>query len=158
MLFRSVQPTDLPAFAARYRFFFNPIRYTSLGLAVCEAMLIGMPVLGLATTEMVTVVANGVCGYLATDPGRLVGPMRRLLRDPEEARRLGEGARRVARERFDIRRFVRDWEEAFAQVVGRPAGDAASASQSESIQARSAGDGIPSPALRACVRQVGGAS
>src|SRR5439155_13543320 len=81
-----VPPMDLPAFAARYRFFFNPIRYTSLGLAVCEAMLIGLPVLGLATTEMVTAVENGVCGYLATDPGRLAGPVRRLLPAPADAR------------------------------------------------------------------------
>jgi glycosyltransferase involved in cell wall biosynthesis len=122
-----VQPMQLPAFEARYRFFFNSIRYTSLGLAVCEAMQIGLPVLGLATTEMVTVVENGVSGYLATDPGRLIEPMRRLLHDPAEARLLGEAARRAARERFDIRRFARDWEGAFAEVAGRPAGAAVSA-------------------------------
>ncbi|HEY7293418.1 MAG TPA: glycosyltransferase family 1 protein, partial [Dehalococcoidia bacterium] len=29
-----IPPPKLPAFIARYRFFFNPIRYTSLGLAV----------------------------------------------------------------------------------------------------------------------------
>jgi len=40
------------------RFFFNPIRYTSLGLAVCEAMMVGMPIIGLATTEMATTVQN----------------------------------------------------------------------------------------------------
>ena len=40
---------------SHYRFFFNPIRYTSLGLAVCEAMMIGMPIIGLATTEMAAV-------------------------------------------------------------------------------------------------------
>ncbi|WP_231729844.1 glycosyltransferase family 1 protein [Pedobacter sp. Leaf176] len=33
---------QLPGFLARYRFFFNPIRYTSMGLAVCEAMMLGM--------------------------------------------------------------------------------------------------------------------
>jgi hypothetical protein len=109
----------LPAFAARYRFFFNPIRYTSLGLAVCEAMMIGMPVIGLATTEMVTVVENGVSGHLATDPQRLVDRMDELLRDPREARRLGDGARRRARERFGIERFARDWEHTFASVAGR---------------------------------------
>ncbi|MGL6158508.1 MAG: glycosyltransferase family 1 protein, partial [Ralstonia mannitolilytica] len=49
----------LPAFCARYRFFFNPIRYTSLGLAVVEAMTIGMPIVGLATTEMSTVIDSG---------------------------------------------------------------------------------------------------
>src|SRR4051812_19483405 len=50
-----VPPRDLAKFEARYRFFFNPIRYTSLGLAVIEAMMIGLPVVGLATTEMATV-------------------------------------------------------------------------------------------------------
>jgi hypothetical protein len=44
--------------------------------------------------------------------------MHRLLRDPVEARALGEGARRYARERFAIERFVRDWEQALADVTG----------------------------------------
>ncbi len=69
----------LPAFSARYRFFFNPIRYTSLGLAVCEAMLLGMPVIGLATTEMATVIENGVSGYVDTDVDALIAHMQRLL-------------------------------------------------------------------------------
>jgi hypothetical protein len=117
-----VQPMDLAAFESRYRFFFNPIRYTSLGLAVCEAMMLGMPIIGLATTEMVTVVENGVSGHLDTDPEKLVARMRELLRDPREARRLGDGARRRAVERFDVRRFARDWEAAFALVTGRGSG------------------------------------
>ena len=41
-----------------------------------------------------------------------------LLDDPAEAWRLGEGARRAARERFNIERFARDWEETFADVIG----------------------------------------
>jgi hypothetical protein len=117
-----VFPPDLPAFEARYRFFFNPTRFTSLNLAVIEAMTIGLPVVGLATTELVTVVENGVSGFIDTDPGRLVGPMRTLLADPAEARRLGENARRRALERFDIRRFARDWEETFSLVAERPPG------------------------------------
>ncbi len=110
----------LPAFQARYRFFFNPIRYTSLGLAVCEAMMVGMPIIGLATTEMVTAVTNGVSGYVETDVRRLAGRMRELLDDPAAARRLGDGARRTARERFNIDRFARDWDEAFRAAAGRP--------------------------------------
>ena len=115
-----VQPTELAAFESRYRFFFNPIRYTSLGLAVCEAMSLGLPIVGLATTEMATAVQNGVSGYVDTSLEKLIPRMRELLRDPHEARRLGEGARRYALERFDIRRFARDWETAFADVAGRP--------------------------------------
>ncbi len=108
-------------FEARYRFFFNPIRYTSLGLAVCEAMMIGMPIIGLATTEMVTAVENGVSGFVATNVENLVDCMRDLLANPAEARLLGEGARRTAEERFNIRRFIREWDEAFALVTGTPA-------------------------------------
>jgi glycosyltransferase involved in cell wall biosynthesis len=114
-----VSPPELPAFAARYRFFFNPIRYTSLGLAVLEAMTIGLPVVGLATTELVTVIENGVHGFIDTDVRRLLGPMRDLLADARLARRLGENARRRALERFGIDRFARDWEETFALVAGR---------------------------------------
>jgi hypothetical protein len=115
-----ILPMELAAFECRYRFFFNPIRYTSLGLAVCEAMMLGMPIVGLATTEMATAVQNGVSGFVDTDVVKLVEHMQRLLRSPAEARRLGEAARAYALERFDIRRFVRDWEAAFADVVGAP--------------------------------------
>lgn len=112
---------DLAAFAAPYRFFFNPIRYTSMGLAVCEAMMLGMPVVGLATTEMATAIENGVSGYVDTDLGRLIDRMRHLLEDAAEARRLGEGARRRAMERFHIGRFAREWDDALTSAAAKPA-------------------------------------
>lgn len=108
---------QLAALESRYRFFFNPIRYTSLGLAVCEAMMLGMPIVGLATTEMAATIENGVSGYIDTNVDRLIEHMRRLIDDPEEARRLGQGARRYAQKRFNIDRFVRDWNEAFSLVT-----------------------------------------
>jgi glycosyltransferase involved in cell wall biosynthesis len=108
---------DLPAFMARYRFFFNPIRYTSMGLAVIEAMMTGLPVVALATTEMATVIRDGASGYADTDIGKLIGHMRALLADRAAARALGEAARRYALERFAIGRFVADWEDALAAVT-----------------------------------------
>ncbi|QEH34772.1 D-inositol-3-phosphate glycosyltransferase [Aquisphaera giovannonii] len=115
-----VRPLELAAFEARYRFFFNPIRYTSLGLAVIEAMMVGMPIVGLATTEMATAVRDGVSGFVSTDVGRLIEGMKHLVADPAEARRLGEGARLAASERFAIRRFAGEWEGTFSDVAGRP--------------------------------------
>lgn len=109
---------DLPAFMARYRLFFNPIRWTSLGLSVVEAMTIGMPIVGLATTELVTVIKNGENGHIATDVDTLVQTMLALLGDAHEARRLGDGARRTARERFSIGRFVDDWCRVLREVAG----------------------------------------
>jgi glycosyltransferase involved in cell wall biosynthesis len=118
-----IQPPELPEFERHYRFFFNPIRYTSLGLAVCEAMMLGMPIIGLATTEMVTAVENGVSGYLDTNVANLIPVMHELLRNPAEAKRLGDGARRYALQRFNIRRFAQDWERTINDVTGstRPA-------------------------------------
>ncbi len=109
-------------FETRYRFFFfNPIRYTSLGLAVIEAMMIGLPIIGLATTEMAPTIENGVSGYVDTNVDRLIEVMQELLANPAEARRLGQGAQRYARERFNIERFSRDWDEVFRLVTGKQA-------------------------------------
>lgn len=109
---------ELPQVLAMHRFFFNPIRRTSLGLAVVEAMLAGLPVVGLATTELVTVIDSGRNGYVDTRPERLVGVMRELLRDRALARAWGEAGRRTAQERFGIGRFVDDWLRVIDRVVG----------------------------------------
>lgn len=107
---------DLAAFTARYRFFFNPIRWTSLGLAIVEAMTIGMPIVGLATTELASVIRDGENGIVDTRLDRLVGAMRELIDDPAEACRLGDAARHTALERFHIDRFVYDWNDALRAV------------------------------------------
>lgn len=108
---------ELPAFMAHHRYFFNPIRYTSLGLSIVEAMMVGIPVIGLATTELVTVIRDGDNGYIDTRVERLVEAMQYLRRDLPEARRLGQGARRVAMERFNIGRFASDWMRALKWVT-----------------------------------------
>jgi hypothetical protein len=108
---------DLPAFMAQYRFYFHPTRWTSLGLAAVEAMMIGMPVVGLATTELSTVIRNGHSGYVDTDLDRLVGAMRRLIQRPDEASALGAAAKASAEQRFSIRRFVADWSTVFREVT-----------------------------------------
>lgn len=113
----SLPMTKLPEFISQYRFFFNTIRYTSLGLAVVEAMLIGLPVLGLATTELVTIIKNGFNGFIETDPKKLIPYMQRLLKDHEYAKFLGENSRKYAQERFSINRFTSDWEKLISSQV-----------------------------------------
>jgi glycosyltransferase involved in cell wall biosynthesis len=62
------------------------------------------------------VIENDVSGFIDTDVNALIEKMKFLLREPQEARRLGEGARRTMVDRYHIDRFARDWEEAFAFV------------------------------------------
>ncbi|WP_419701570.1 glycosyltransferase [Mucilaginibacter sp. NFX135] len=110
---------QLPEFISQYRFFFNPIRYTSLGLAVCEAMMMGIPVVGLATTELATVIENGHSGYIHTDINYLIAQMKLLLRDVEHARQLGEKGREIASQKFNISRFTQQWEQLFLAVINK---------------------------------------
>lgn len=116
--FGEVPHSDLPAFSANYRFFFNPIRYTSMGLAICEAMMTGLPIIGLATTELSTVVENEVSGFISTRPKELIEVCKELIRDPALAKRWGEGARKKALERFSIDRFINDWNVTLNRVAG----------------------------------------
>jgi glycosyltransferase involved in cell wall biosynthesis len=100
-----------------YRFYFNPIRYTSLPLSVLEAMEIGLPVVALATTELVTVIKDGENGFIDTNVENLVRRMHELLADPEAAHRIGEAGRLTIRERFGIERFATNWEAAFEEAI-----------------------------------------
>jgi len=108
---------DLPGYISRYRFFFNPIRYTSMGLAVCEAMALGMPVVALSTTEYPAVLRDSLTGFISNDIDYLVEGMQRLLADRGLAAKMGTEARRIAEERFDLNRFTHQWEDIFLRSV-----------------------------------------
>lgn len=109
----------LHAHIAQYRFVFSPIRYTSMPLAVVEAMTVGCPIVALATTELPTVIENGVTGYVSCELDELVARMQKLLADPALAHRLSGNARELARRRFGFDRFARDWQAAFAAAIDR---------------------------------------
>ena len=114
---------QLPEFTSRYRFFFNPIRWTSLGLAICEAMMIGLPVVGMATTELSSVIQNEKSGFIHTDLGYLIRQMKVLLDDKKLAIQLGQEGKKIAIERFHIRRFIKEWKDLFERTIYEQAQD-----------------------------------
>ena len=112
-----VMHADLPEFISHYRFFFNPIRYTSLGLAVIEAMMTGVPMVALATTEYVTVIKNHQNGFINTDIDYLIHKMELLLSNKIWAADIGANGKRSAEERFNIYRFTEEWQELFESAI-----------------------------------------
>lgn len=94
---------------AHRRLYLHPMRWTSLGLSLIEAMLLAMPVVVLAATEAVEVVEPG-CGVISTDLDRLRAGVRLFLNEPEAARLAGKAARAVAHTRFGVPRFLADWD------------------------------------------------
>jgi glycosyltransferase involved in cell wall biosynthesis len=105
---------------ARRRLYLHPIRWTSLGLSLIEAMHLGMPVVALATTEVPDAVPPEA-GIVSTNVDRLCREIRRLIREPEEARERGTAARQAALARYSLPRFLADWDELLAELTGRPA-------------------------------------
>ena len=115
---------DLPQDAlhtemARRRAYLHPIRWTSLGLSLLEAMQLGMPVVALATTEAHEAVPPAA-GVVSNRLDVLAGTLRRLLADPAEATERGRAARAHALRRYGLARFHADWDAALHEWADLP--------------------------------------
>ena len=112
---------DLPqhrmhAELARRRVFVHPARWTSLGLSLIEAMMLGMPVVVLGAAEAAVSVPPEA-GVVTTSRRTLVAATRDLVDDPELAAALGDAARGHALGRWGVKCFLADWEDVLARVT-----------------------------------------
>lgn len=110
---------DLHTEVARRRVYLHTARWTSLGLSLIEAMLLGMPVVGLGTTEAFRAVPPEA-GVIDTEVGRLREGVRAFLHDPGLARVTGKAARESALAGFGIERFLRAWDRLLTETVEQP--------------------------------------
>src|SRR5581483_9145723 len=95
--------------------YLHPIRWTSLGLSLIEAMQLGMPVVALATTDVPGAVPPSA-GVVSSDVDALAAAAAELVRDPERCTAMGKAARRYACERFGLERFLDDWNRVLEEV------------------------------------------
>ncbi|GAA1784142.1 glycosyltransferase [Streptomonospora arabica] len=112
---------DLPqhrlhAELARRRVYLHPVRWTSLGLSLIEAMLLGMPVLALAATEAGEAIPLDA-GLATTRVDALHRALGELVRDPARAAEQGRAARRAALRRYSVDRFLDDWDRILQEVT-----------------------------------------
>jgi glycosyltransferase involved in cell wall biosynthesis len=103
---------------ARRGCYLHPIRWTSLGLSLIEAMLLGMPIVALATTEAPEAVPPQA-GVVTNRLDDLARAARRFLDDPAAAVAAGDAARTHALERFGADRFLDDWNALLEEVTPR---------------------------------------
>ena len=113
---RDVPQDVLHAEMARRRVYVHPIRWTSLGLSLLEAMHLGMPVVALATTEVVEAVPVEA-GVVTNDLGAFERALRMLLDDPEHAQLMGKAGREAALVRYGLERFLADWDGLLGEVA-----------------------------------------
>jgi Glycosyl transferases group 1 len=112
----NLRPNALYDALAERRVYLHLNRWTSLGLSLIQAMLLGMPVVVLDVTEASRAVPVEA-GARSGDINELVLAARALLADPDEARHRGLVARRAALERYGLPRFLHDWDLAFKEAA-----------------------------------------
>tara|TARA_B100001564_G_C20293692_1_gene513749 strand:- start:401 stop:616 length:216 start_codon:yes stop_codon:yes gene_type:complete len=65
------------------------------------------------------IIENGVNGFISNDETELKERIQYLFDNPEEAKRMGENARKTILDRFNLERFVKEWNKIFYTCVGR---------------------------------------
>jgi hypothetical protein len=95
---------------ARRRVYLHPMRWTSLDPSLVEAMHLGMPVVALASTEVMRVVPPEA-GVVSTSIDDLTDALRELMADRPMARQLGKQAREHALNHYGLDAFLRRWDD-----------------------------------------------
>jgi glycosyltransferase involved in cell wall biosynthesis/tetratricopeptide (TPR) repeat protein len=84
-------------------------------LSMLEAMATGMPVV--STWNKSSPIEDGINGYVSRDPKYLNGRIEFLLKNPEEAKKLGVKARKTVQDKFPLTRFLYSWRKAVEKSV-----------------------------------------
>ncbi|HZG98039.1 MAG TPA: glycosyltransferase [Nocardioidaceae bacterium] len=102
---------------ARRRVYLHTPRWTSLGLSLIEAMHLGLPVVALATTEVVRAVPASA-GAISPRVDDLADAVARFCADAALAQSVGAAAREVALQHYGLDRFLTDWDRLLERAVG----------------------------------------
>lgn len=113
----SVEDIRIPM--AIMQIFVSPVLREGFGLSIAEAMAVGVPVVTTRSGGPEEIIEDGKCGFLVKpkDVEGIVRAVRSLLADPDLRARFSETGRARARERYDLKRVVREVEAVYAQVL-----------------------------------------
>lgn len=108
---------DLVHKLATARYFLNTSQLSPIPLSLLEAMAVGCPILSTAKQEIPKVITHGVNGLLYDTPEEAIMYAQKLIKEPEYAATLGAAARKTIEEKYNIGRFVQEWNKVFLATV-----------------------------------------
>lgn len=118
------QRADIPALLSMADLFVFPSHYEGHPGALVEAMLSALPCVASDIPVHRECITHEETGLLVKpkDPEALTGGILRMMKNPKEAKKMGEAAREKAVEKFDISLIARMHEALYKEVIERRAG------------------------------------
>ena len=99
--------------------FIHPSYIENSPNSVCEAQILGLPVIATSVGGISSLVENNKTGILcpANDPYYLSGKIIALLNDPKQMQYLGENARIAANQRHNRKKILENIENIYLQII-----------------------------------------
>jgi len=104
--------------------YLNTTTMSTLPMGLLEAMSVGCPVVTTGGCGIKDFVKDTENGFIADDPATMTRALKWLL-DPQNkdrAKKIGEEGRKTIIEKFELERFVKNWNEIFSRTVGTAIG------------------------------------
>ena len=113
---------DIREHLTKFDVYIQPSLSESFGLAIVEAMSVGLPVIATNTGGIPEVVVEGKTGLLVepANPEALSEAILKILRDPEKSKIMGETGRKLAADKFDIEKMVKKLERLYEETIQSP--------------------------------------
>lgn len=109
---------ELRNYYQRARLFLNTSLHSPVPTVMLEAMSCGCPVVTTGTCMIPEIIQHGVNGIIANDASDLKFWCRELLDKPELANKIGENGRKTIEQKYNIDRFVDNWNKLLYKVIG----------------------------------------
>ncbi len=97
--------------------FYNTSLHSPVPTVLMEAMACGCAIVSTNNCMIPEIIEHGKNGLISNDPEELKSYLELLLDKPKMARMLGDAARKTIVERYNISRFVEDWNNLFYDTI-----------------------------------------
>lgn len=114
---------EVEKYLTKFDLYIQPSLSESFGLAIVQAMNIGLPVIATNTGGIPEVVTDGKSGVLVkpADSKELATAIIELLRNPKRGKIMGEMGRQDVRIKFNLEDMIDELESVYEEVVKNPA-------------------------------------
>ena len=116
------QRSDVPRLMASLDILAMPSLWEGLPMTLLEAMALGKAVVATRVGGIPDVIADGESGLLVApgDPKAFASALRRLITDTRLREAIGQRARTLLCQRYDVTRTARAYEALYSQALGLP--------------------------------------